>query len=281
MTRICKICQVSFKVRSKTAGRRQYCYDCVPEGLSLGERTTEKRKSAKREALRLLGGKCLKCGVEEPYLIDFHHVDSNEKEGSFSSMLADSQIKDYFKELEKAIPLCANCHRTFHFLEREQNIQIEDFVDLSVFHFHREEGFIREAEKKNPIISRSRKLTEEEAFSIIQKVKNSSFSEVARELGISSSAVQKRLKENGFPYLIKDIKGIPEKKEKTPYLDWRNSPIEMERNGEKYSFETGDEAASFLQEVSNGTDLEKIREGISRVLRGKRKTYLSFKIIKI
>lgn len=278
MSKICRICQKEFEILSQFGGSRQFCYECVPSDLDRQERTNEKRRAIKKRALSLLGGKCLKCGITEPYLIDFHHVESELKENSFGRLVADSKIEDYFKELEKAIPLCSNCHRTFHHLERQEGLKISDFVDLERFLFHVESENREYTRIKKPT---KEKFSSEEAQIWLEKIKKGSFTSLANELGVSSTAVQKRLKENGFPYLIKDIKGIPEKKEKTVYLNWRNSPIELEKNGEKYSFNTGDEAANFLQEVSNGTDLDKIREGISRVLRGKRKTYLSFKIIKV
>ena len=128
MEKVCGICQKKFEIKSKYGHQRKYCYECSPEGVSRGERTTIKRQSAKKQALILLGGKCLKCGISEPYLIDFHHLVSEEKEGAFSTLLGASKIKEYFEELEKAIPLCSNCHRTFHFLERTENITIQDFL---------------------------------------------------------------------------------------------------------------------------------------------------------
>ena len=32
------------------------------------------------------------------------------------------------QEIDKCICLCANCHRVFHFLEKEQKLTIEEFL---------------------------------------------------------------------------------------------------------------------------------------------------------
>lgn len=32
------------------------------------------------------------------------------------------------EEITKCIPLCANCHREFHYLEKEENITLNKFL---------------------------------------------------------------------------------------------------------------------------------------------------------
>jgi hypothetical protein len=34
------------------------------------------------------------------------------------------------EEIEKCIPLCSNCHRDFHYLEKKDGISIEEYVNL-------------------------------------------------------------------------------------------------------------------------------------------------------
>lgn len=56
---------------------------------------------------------CVNCGESEICCIDFHHTDPNEKEFG----IAESMYRSWTKivaELEKCIPLCANCHRKLH-----------------------------------------------------------------------------------------------------------------------------------------------------------------------
>ena len=59
---------------------------------------------------------CNDCSLSfknEPYLCDFHHLDGKDKEYSIGN-LRDS-FKKFLKEIEKCIPLCANCHRRRHY----------------------------------------------------------------------------------------------------------------------------------------------------------------------
>lgn len=276
MFKKCRICQTDFEITNKFSHSRQFCYNCVPEGLDSKERTNFKRRAIKKHALALLGGSCLKCGITEPYLIDFHHVDSELKEESFGRLLANSQIEEYFKELEKAIPLCSNCHRTFHHLE-QNGVKLEDFVPLEDF-FHYEDIFDRSYKKIEKPVRQLNTFTPEEAELLLEKIRASSFTEVGRELGISATAVQKKLKEHGYPYLIKEIKGLEEKKIKTKETNWKDLPLAIKKDEETFSFKRGEEAAIFIQKKYPEKDLRRVREGLSRIIRGKRDSYLGFKI---
>lgn len=57
---------------------------------------------------------CSDCGMSflgKAFLCDFHHID-NTKERNVGA-LKDSRVL-FLKEIEKCIPLCANCHRIRH-----------------------------------------------------------------------------------------------------------------------------------------------------------------------
>jgi hypothetical protein len=60
--------------------------------------------------------KCDECGEDHPATIDFHHP-NDDKEKSVSRWLSDGSKKKMLKEIEKCIPLCANCHRKKHWKE--------------------------------------------------------------------------------------------------------------------------------------------------------------------
>lgn len=70
---------------------------------------------------------CKKCGESRPYVLDFHHVDPSKKEFDIgeASKYSITRLKS---ELEKCITLCRNCHSEFHYLEKEENITIEDYL---------------------------------------------------------------------------------------------------------------------------------------------------------
>lgn len=70
---------------------------------------------AKRyRATQELGGKCTKCGEDDMFKLDFHHLDPNEKEYGISSISRHKPWEDIEKELNKCVLLCRNCHTSHH-----------------------------------------------------------------------------------------------------------------------------------------------------------------------
>lgn len=64
--------------------------------------------------------KCSHCGAQHAAIIDFHHVIKEEKQSVFY-LASKRNYKAAMKEAqEKCIPLCANCHRIFHWEERQK-----------------------------------------------------------------------------------------------------------------------------------------------------------------
>ncbi len=62
---------------------------------------------------------CLHCGMNRIECLDFHHRNPNEKEAHVSAILQRWGKKRILAEITKCDVLCANCHRTFHFQEKE------------------------------------------------------------------------------------------------------------------------------------------------------------------
>lgn len=64
---------------------------------------------------------CTCCGYSHKYLavFDWHHLEPTQKDIEISSMVRHSKDK-LFKELDKCILLCSNCHRILHY---EENIK--------------------------------------------------------------------------------------------------------------------------------------------------------------
>jgi hypothetical protein len=54
---------------------------------------------------------CAVCGESEPWVLEMHHLDPNEKE---RSPAASATLKTFLKEASKCVLLCANCHRKVH-----------------------------------------------------------------------------------------------------------------------------------------------------------------------
>ncbi|MBR5939451.1 hypothetical protein IKZ77_02785 [Candidatus Saccharibacteria bacterium] len=73
--------------------------------------------------------KCAKCGENRGYVLDFHHKDPATKEATIARMTSNKYTLDKLeKELEKCIVLCANCHREFHYFNKNLGITLDDYL---------------------------------------------------------------------------------------------------------------------------------------------------------
>lgn len=162
----------------------------------------------KIDAINYKGGKCIKCGYDRCYAaMDFHHRDPNGKEYSWNKLRKRSweAIKN---ELDKCDLLCATCHREIHF---DLNLMKEKL------HFLNEKNINRLSNSISPKICPScNKLFKPEANKIkycsmecsingrvkikwpsnLQDLVNKapSMESLAKDLGVSSNAIRKRLK---------------------------------------------------------------------------------------
>lgn len=64
--------------------------------------------------------KCSKCDDPRWYVIDFHHTDDNKEHNIGDLSCGKYSKKKILEELSKCIPLCSNCHRELHHLEKMQ-----------------------------------------------------------------------------------------------------------------------------------------------------------------
>jgi hypothetical protein len=71
---------------------------------------------------------CSKCNEKRPHTIDAHHINPNEKD--FMVGTVKRGIKITKEELKKCIPLCSNCHRDFHYHEKQTGISIKEYLHL-------------------------------------------------------------------------------------------------------------------------------------------------------
>ncbi len=116
--RYCKICQAEFD-------HNHYLKD-------VDKHKTRRRKNQQTIAQWLREYKqkcsCKKCGEKRWYVLEFHHIDPKEKDFNISDLKRRS-IKGMLKELEKCEVLCSNCHTEFHYLEREQGITFNKYIE--------------------------------------------------------------------------------------------------------------------------------------------------------
>lgn len=99
---------------------RGYCKDCAN---NLEKARYQKKKAFIDEQKRC----CAKCGDTRVYVLDFHHKDRDEKDFTIGRIKKGS-LDLIQNEIDKCAVLCANCHREFHYLEKEQGISLEDFL---------------------------------------------------------------------------------------------------------------------------------------------------------
>lgn len=68
---------------------------------------------------------CIKCGISNPVVIDFHHVAPSPDDKKVNVLASTGQYKAAYKEAEeRCIPICANCHRILHW-EEHRNKHID------------------------------------------------------------------------------------------------------------------------------------------------------------
>jgi predicted transcriptional regulator len=85
---------------------------------------------AKRyRATQELGGKCVKCGEDDMFVLDFHHKDPSKKEFGISSFSRHVQWESLKSELTKCVLLCRKCH-TLHHLEETKKMFLENFEEI-------------------------------------------------------------------------------------------------------------------------------------------------------
>ena len=115
-TEQCLICGESF---SSNSNKRKYCYTCVPSGLTSTERLRRKQKVIKHALIEYKGGKCERCGYQKcEAALHFHHKDPNEKDFTISEVNLNAgmvTMDDLYKEADKCMLLCANCHAEEHY----------------------------------------------------------------------------------------------------------------------------------------------------------------------
>ena len=104
-----------------------WCKECIKEkSKEIRKNNIEKyRKKArdnknkfykiKREKLNeYKKGGCIICGEKELVCLDFHHLDSSEKDFDIGKQFHIKQFSKIEEEIKKCVVLCANCHRKVH-----------------------------------------------------------------------------------------------------------------------------------------------------------------------
>lgn len=98
-TKQCPICNKIFKWNSNNV-----CQTC---------RCKYRRHKNKLKLIKILGGKCTRCGESNYKCLQFHHMNPDNKKFLISGALH-KNIQELKKEANKCELLCANCHQIEH-----------------------------------------------------------------------------------------------------------------------------------------------------------------------
>lgn len=129
--KVCTKCGIEkpitdFNWRDKAKGtRRSECKICHTQYM---KNKYQKKREFVGEIKQKLA--CAKCGYNEyAVALDFHHIDPAQKDTTIARLISNRSTLDKVKEeIDKCICLCSNCHRVFHFREKEEGITIEQFL---------------------------------------------------------------------------------------------------------------------------------------------------------
>lgn len=127
--KVCRVCGVSKELslfhKNKTCkdGHVGTCRDCTNkrvrgwlEDTRQVRRDLINTRNRERKALAVerFGGVCHDCGGTFPQCVyEFHHLDPSKKDWNPSQSLTHS-VERMWKELDKCIMLCSNCHKIRH-----------------------------------------------------------------------------------------------------------------------------------------------------------------------
>jgi len=80
------------------------------------EKVKRWRQNTKLRMVVRMGGKCQCCGYDKcADALDFHHIDQDTKDFSFSKVMAHCVAWERIEaELKKCVLICSNCHRELH-----------------------------------------------------------------------------------------------------------------------------------------------------------------------
>ena len=119
-TKVCSICKVEkpidefYSQKGHKFGVMSLCKQCF------NHLCIKRWKNRKKKYVQLLGGECEMCHTKltnsNASIFDFHHMNPEDKEYSWSKLRLMSDIK-IRTELAKCQLLCSNCHRLIHYDE--------------------------------------------------------------------------------------------------------------------------------------------------------------------
>jgi hypothetical protein len=131
MSKVCSKCKIEkdesefYSNKRMPDGLDYYCKDCRK---SKNEDNIETYYD-NQEFIESLKTECCKCGEDRPWVIQFHHVNPQDK--LFNLSLCGARSKSsLWKEASKCVCLCSNCHDEFHYFFGKQPINPVEALDI-------------------------------------------------------------------------------------------------------------------------------------------------------
>lgn len=201
MTKLCVKCNIEkpiieFHTKGKEKRLNSWCKPCVYKSQR------NRWKDRKRKAVELLGGECSICGYKKNMsCIDFHHIDPSLKECDWSKMKK-KKWEDIVKELKKCICICRNCHGEIHnpndlltlsngndnnFL----NLKPYDILPTGICPSCKNDAYGTKYCSTKCSAKGNRKVKRPSKNMLKQLLKESNFSAIGREYGVSDNSVRK------------------------------------------------------------------------------------------
>jgi len=130
MKKICSSCKEEKntsdfrKDRSKKDGFQPFCKVCAREkhkssysekyAEKYNKRNNERRVRQKKQLEEYKDTlSCVGCGEDENCCLEFHHIDSSNKEFTIGASMQ-YKWERILEELKKCVCLCSNCHNKLH-----------------------------------------------------------------------------------------------------------------------------------------------------------------------
>lgn len=147
-TKICSKCKQelpldNFRWKNKSQGKKHsQCKSCQSisdkrhylESRERREAVRERADIQKENNLDYIEYKkqegCAKCGEKRTYVLDFHHIDPEDKIDTVCHMSKSTSINTLEKEINKCKLFCANCHREYHYLKNmNEDLTVEQYIN--------------------------------------------------------------------------------------------------------------------------------------------------------
>jgi len=184
---------------SKRPNGRLRCLKCASEAVS------RRRRLIKIKAVNYKGGQCNICGYSKSTAaLAFHHKDPTQKDFSISRGGTTISWDIVKTELDKCILVCHNCHSELH----EAQFKADNpELDARLNNFNPNVNIKPKCPKCYRVMARNAKQCAQchkqnlrtkikwpDTDALIKMVQASSYTSVARKLGVSDNSIRKRIK---------------------------------------------------------------------------------------